>query len=104
MPRLNTRDEKCFTLLVQQHHNAVAVGVAIELARDDTTVLPEDGKQPLVVALSDGGGVPGEGQVSHRHVADDIHLQGHVIQVKKDSLGDARSRGRGLVPPSPGCG
>lgn len=63
------------TLLVQQHHDAVTVGVAIEMSRDDVTVLPEDRHQPLVVALRHGGGVSGKGQVTDRNVGDDVHLQ-----------------------------
>lgn len=73
--------------MVQQHHDAVTVGVAIKLPRDDITVLPEDGDQPLVVALSDSGDVPGEGQVSHWNMTNDVHLETHVIQVKNDSCG-----------------
>lgn len=78
-----------FTLLVQQHHDAVTVGVAIKMTRDDITVLPEDGHQPLVVALSNGGDVPGEGQVAHGHVTYDVHLESGVIQVKNNSCSHA---------------
>lgn len=87
LSRLNTHDHKLFTLLVQQHHDAVAVGVAIKMPRDDITVLPEDGDQPLVVALSDSSDVPGERQVSHWHMTNDVHLESHVTQVKNDSRG-----------------
>lgn len=62
-------------LFIQQHHDAVSVGVAIKLPCNNMAVLPEDGHQPLIVAPSDGGGVPDEGQVSHRDVGDDVHLQ-----------------------------
>lgn len=31
------------TLLIQQHHDAVAVGVAVEMSGDDVAVLPADG-------------------------------------------------------------
>lgn len=78
-----------FTLLVQQHHDAVTVGVAIKMTRDDITVLPEDGDQPLVVVLSNGGDVPGEGQVAHGHVTYDVHLESRVIQVKNNSCSHA---------------
>lgn len=63
------------TLLIQQHHDAVAVGVAVEMSGDDVAVLPADGHQSLVVLLPDGGDVPGEGQVAHWHVADDVDLR-----------------------------
>lgn len=63
------------TLLVQQHHDAVAVGVAIEMPGDDVAVLPADGHQPLVVALPDGGGVTDEGQVTHWDVSYDVDLR-----------------------------
>lgn len=80
--------------MVQQHHDAVTVGVAIKMARDDITILPEDGDQPLVVALSDSRDVPGEGEISHWHVTNDVHLESHVIQVKNDS----RSTPQGEAP------
>lgn len=63
------------TLLIQQHHDAVAVGVAVEMPGDDVAVLPADGHQPLVVALPDGGGVTDEGQVTHRDVSYDVDLR-----------------------------
>lgn len=60
------------------------MGVAIKMTCNDVTVLPEDGEQLLVVALSDGGDVPGEGQVAHWHMTYDVHLESCVIQVKKN--------------------
>lgn len=66
---------RIFTLLVQQHHDAVSMGVAIEMPRDDVTVLPADGHQPLIVALSDSSGVSDEGQVPHRYMSYDVHLE-----------------------------
>lgn len=66
-----------YTLLVQQHHDAVTVGVAIEMSSNDVAVLPADGDQPLVVALPYSRGVPDEGQVPHRNVSDDVHLERH---------------------------
>jgi len=63
------------TLLVQQHHNAVSVGVAVEMSCNDTAVLPEDGDQPLVVAFSYSRGVSDKGQISHRHVGYDVYLE-----------------------------
>lgn len=88
----NAGDLQFFTLVVQQHHDAVTVGVAVKMPRDDAAVLPEDGDQPLVVALSDSGDVPGEGQVPHWHVADDVHLQPRANQRKK--AGAPRGEGR----------
>lgn len=63
-----------FTVLVQQHHDAVSMGVAIEMSRDDMTVLPEDGNQFLVVTLSYSSDASGKGQEAHRHVGYDEHL------------------------------
>lgn len=62
------------TFLVQQHHDAVTVGVAIEMTRNDMTVIPEDGNQPLIVALSNSSDVPGKGQVPHWYMGYDVNL------------------------------
>lgn len=62
------------TLFVQQHHDAVSVGVAVEMSGDHVTEPPEDGDQPLVVALPDSRGVSSEWQVTDRHVSDDEDL------------------------------
>ena len=62
------------TRLVQQHHDAVTVGVAVEMTCDDITVLPEDGNQPLVVALSYSSDVSGKGQVAHWYMGYNVHL------------------------------
>lgn len=81
---MSTSHNQChqlFTLLVQQHHDAVPVGVAIEMSRNDITVLPEDGDQPLVVALSNGGGVSGKGQVPHWYMSYDEHLEQEVRHI-----------------------
>lgn len=51
------------------------MGVAVELSRDDITVLSEDGDQPVVVSLSDGGDVSGEGQEPHGNVCYDVNLE-----------------------------
>lgn len=64
-----------FTSLVQQHHEAVSMCVPIEMSRNDMTVLPEDGDQPLVVALSHSSGVSGKGQVTHWYMGYNVHLQ-----------------------------
>lgn len=70
-----------FTLLVQQHHDAVTMGVAIEMSRNDVTVLPADGDQPLVVALSYSSGVPDKGQVPHWYMSYDVHLEQEVSRI-----------------------
>lgn len=79
----------CFTLFVQQHHDAVTVGVAIEMSGNDVTVLPADGDQPLVVALSHSSDVSDKGQVPHRHMSDDVHLErevSHISGLHSDKL------------------
>lgn len=68
-------------MLVQQHHDAVTVGVPIEVPRNDMTVLPEDGDQPLVLALSYSRGVSGKGQVPHWYVSYDVHLEQEVTHI-----------------------
>ena len=75
-----------FTLLVQQHHDAVAVGVAVEMSGDDVTVLPADGDQPLVVASSYRSGVSDIGQVPHRDMSYDVHLDQEVSHIKGMSI------------------
>ena len=62
------------TFFIQQHHDAVSVGVAIEVACDHMAVLSKDVHQPLVVALSYSGDVSGKRQVSDRHMCYDEHL------------------------------
>lgn len=64
-----------FTSLVQQHHDAVPVGVAVEMSGDNRSVFPEDADQPLVVAFLNGGGVFDKRQVTHRNVSNDVNLQ-----------------------------
>lgn len=67
------------------------MGVAVEMSRDDVAVRPEDGDQPLVVALPHGGGAPGVGQVPHRYVSDDVHLQRGSETRLKSQLRSQRS-------------
>ena len=74
------------TLLVQQHHDAVAVGVAVEMSGNDVTVLPADGHQPLVVALSYRSGVSDKGQVAHRDMSYNVHLDQEVGHIKCMSI------------------
>lgn len=69
------------TFLVQQHHDTVSMGVAVEMPSNNITVLPKDGNQSLVVYLSDGSDVSGKGKVTHRYMGYDVHLEqveGHV--------------------------
>lgn len=61
------------------------------MSRDDVAVRPEDGDQPLVVALPHGGGAPGVGQVPHRYVSDDVHLQRGSETRLKSQLRSQRS-------------
>lgn len=67
-----------FTLLVEQHHDAVTVRVAVEMSCNDMTVLPEDGDQPLVVTLSYSSGASGKRQVPHRYMGYDVDLEQEV--------------------------
>lgn len=69
--------------MVQQHHDAVAVGVAVEMSGNDVTVLPADGDQPLVVASSYRSGVSDKGQVPHRDMSYDVHLDQEVSHIKR---------------------
>ena len=62
------------TFFIQQHHDAVSMGVAIEVACDDMAVLSKDGHQPLVVVLSNSSDVSGKRQVSNRHMCYDENL------------------------------
>lgn len=65
-------------MLVQQHHDAVSVGVAIKLSRNNVAELPEDGHQPLVVDFPDSGGVSIKGQESHWNVGNDVNLNNRL--------------------------
>ncbi len=64
-----------FTLSVQQHHDAVSMGVAIEVSGDNVTVLPADCDQPLVVALSNSSGVSCKWQKPQRYMRYNVHLK-----------------------------
>ena len=63
------------TLLVLQDHYAVSVSVAIEMPWDDVTVVTKDLHKSLIVGFSDGGGVPGKGQVTHWNMSNYNDLQ-----------------------------
>lgn len=67
--------------MVEQHHDAVSVRVAVEMSGDDVTVLPEDGDQPLVVAYSHSSGASGKRQVPHWYVGYDVDLEQEVQEV-----------------------
>lgn len=73
--------------MVQQHHDAVAVGVAIEMTGDDRTVLPADGDQPLVEVFFKSSGVPQKGLVPHWYVSYDVDLEGQTHSLKKTRRG-----------------
>lgn len=70
-----TKQNNPFTPLVQQHHDAVSVGVAVEMPGNHVSVLPEDADQPLVVAFLNSSGVFDERQIAHRNVTYDVNLQ-----------------------------
>lgn len=63
------------TVWTEQHHEAVSVGVAVEVPCDDMAVLSEDGHQPLVVVLANSRGVSGKRQVSNWHMCYDENLK-----------------------------
>lgn len=62
------------TSVILKDHDAVSVGVAIELSGYDVAVVSEDLHQLFVVDFAHGGGVEGVRQVTNWNVSDDVDL------------------------------